>query len=41
MIASYRDIIEWVMVQEQFFDEAKAEFADQTNGWLMAYAREL
>lgn len=39
VLQSYREVMEWVMEQDQFFDEAKAEFAGGADGWLVAYAR--
>jgi hypothetical protein len=39
VVASYREIMSWVQVQDQFSDAAKAEFADSADGWLVAYAR--
>lgn len=38
VIARYGDVIQWVQRQEQFKDAAKAAFADDADGWLIAYA---
>ena len=35
----YANMIEWVMGQNQFKDAAKAKFARDADGWLVAYAR--
>lgn len=35
----FAQILAWVQVQAQFFPEAKAKFADDTDGWLIAYAK--
>jgi hypothetical protein len=34
----YREIIRWVQAHEQFTTDAKAKFADDADGWLVAYA---
>lgn len=39
VISAYQDIMNWVNEQDQFKDEAKAEFADCADGWLVAYAK--
>lgn len=39
VIESYREIMGWVNSQRQFTDEAKAEFAGNPDGWLVAYAK--
>jgi hypothetical protein len=39
VIEAYKEIMNWVNTQSQFFDEAKAEFADGADGWLVAYAK--
>lgn len=36
---SYREIMTWVLGQDQFSDAAKAEFARGADGWLVAYAK--
>jgi hypothetical protein len=36
---AYRDVIAWVQSQAQFFDAAKAEFANVADGWLVAFAK--
>jgi Domain of unknown function (DUF4411) len=35
----YAQIMAWVQNQDQFFPEAKAEFAASADGWLIAYAK--
>ncbi len=35
----FGQILVWVQGQAQFFPEAKAEFAADTDGWLIAYAK--
>lgn len=39
MIAAYREIIAWVQDNAQFTNAAKARFADDDDGWLVAYAK--
>jgi hypothetical protein len=39
VIDGYRELMEWVQSQDQFFDAAKADFASGADGWLVAYAR--
>ncbi|ADL08545.1 DUF4411 family protein [Thermosediminibacter oceani] len=39
VIEAYRDIIKWVSNQNQFYEEAKKEFANVADGWLIAYAK--
>lgn len=39
VLLSYREIIQWANEQEQFFDYAKADFAQVADAWLIAYAR--
>jgi predicted nucleic acid-binding protein len=39
VITSYGEIMNWVNSQGQFSDAAKAEFANDPDGWLVAYAR--
>lgn len=39
IIAQYEEIINWVQNNPQFNDEAKADFADGADGWLVAYAK--
>jgi hypothetical protein len=39
ILAAYGEVIAWVQAQSQFFPEAKAEFVDSTDGWLIAYAK--
>lgn len=38
VIASYGKVMAWVQSQSQFYDAAKADFADGADGWLVAYA---
>ena len=38
IIRSYQKIMVWVQSQTQFSPAAKAEFADEADGWLVAYA---
>lgn len=35
----YADVMAWVEEQEQFTEAAKEEFADDADGWLVAYAK--
>ena len=35
----YAEIMAWVQSQDQFFPEARAEFARSADGWLIAYAK--
>lgn len=35
----FAEIMQWVQKQPQYFDAAKAEYADGADGWLVAYAR--
>jgi hypothetical protein len=37
--AQYAEIMAWVQSQDQFFPEAKAEYAGSADGWLIAYAK--
>jgi len=37
--ANFGEMMRWVQAQEQFKDEAKAEFAAVADGWLPAYAK--
>jgi len=36
--SAYADIMLWVQRNPQFFDRAKAKFATEADGWLVAYA---
>jgi len=38
IFTSYREIMNWVNNQDQFSSEAKSDFADSADGWLIAYA---
>lgn len=38
-IAEFIAMVEWVQGQQQFYPEAKAEFAGGTDGWLVAHAK--
>ena len=37
--ACYRDIINWVQNQPRFKDAAKSKFAQDADGWVIAYAK--
>lgn len=39
VIKAYAEIMIWVQDNDQFFDHAKAEFANGADGWLIAYAK--
>lgn len=39
VIQCFRDIMIWVQNNNQLFDAAKARFANDSDGWLVAYAR--
>ena len=39
VVNGYRELMEWVQSQDQFSDAAKADFASDADGWLVAYAR--
>ena len=39
VIATYQEIMLWVQRNPQFFDTAKAKFATEADGWLVAYGR--
>lgn len=36
--AAFRAIMQWVYQKDQYFDNAKADFATKADGWLVAYA---
>ena len=38
VIQGYREIIAWVMDQDQYLEAPKNQFADGADGWLVAYA---
>lgn len=38
VIIAYGKVMTWVQNQNQFFDAAKADFANGADGWLVAYA---
>ena len=38
-IAEYGNMVAWVFTQSQFKQEAKDEFANVADGWLIAYAK--
>jgi hypothetical protein len=38
VIGWYAQIQSWANSESQFFDAAKAEFADETDAWIVAYA---
>ncbi|MGB0723237.1 MAG: DUF4411 family protein [Gammaproteobacteria bacterium] len=37
--AAYTEIMLWVQRNPQYYDNAKAKFATEADGWLVAYAR--
>jgi hypothetical protein len=39
VVAAYADAVRWVQAQPQFLTEAKAEFADEPDAWLIAFVR--
>ncbi len=39
VILAYQDIMLWVQRNPQYVDSAKAKFATEADGWLVAYAR--
>jgi hypothetical protein len=39
VIKDYQEIINWVMHQPQYFLEAKEEFANGADGWLIAHVK--
>lgn len=40
IIERYREIVTWVTSQKQFKDEAKTEFLEIADGWLIACSKE-
>jgi len=38
VISAYEEIMLWVQRNPQYFDQAKAKFATEADGWLVAYA---
>lgn len=38
VIAAYGEVMLWVQRSTQFFDRAKAKFATEADGWLVAYS---
>lgn len=38
VIAAFGDVMLWVQRNPQYFDQAKAKFATEADGWLVAYA---
>jgi hypothetical protein len=38
VISAYEQIMLWVQRNPQYFDQAKAKFATEADGWLVAYA---
>ena len=38
MSAAFADVMLWVQRNGQYFDRAKAKFATEADGWLVAYA---
>lgn len=39
VISYYIELIKWVQENQQFYDGAKAEFAQVADGWIIAYAK--
>ena len=39
IVSAYTDIMVWVQRNPQFLDNAKAKFATEADGWLVAYAQ--
>jgi Domain of unknown function (DUF4411) len=39
VVARYREIVRWVEGNAQFTREAKSEFADEPDGWVIAFAK--
>ena len=39
VIKAFQEMVNWVNSEPQFTQEAKAEFADAADGWLIAFAR--
>lgn len=37
--AAYEEVMLWVQRNHQYFDRAKAKFATEADGWLVAYAK--
>ena len=38
VIAAYEDVMLWVQRNPQYYDRAKAKFATEADGWLVAFA---
>ena len=38
VLSAYEDVMLWVQRNAQYFDQAKAKFATEADGWLVAYA---
>jgi len=38
VFAAYKDVMLWVYRNPQYYDSAKAKFATEADGWLVAYA---
>ena len=38
VLAAYAEVMLWVQGRPQYFDSAKAKFATEADGWLVAYA---
>ena len=38
VISAYEEVMLWVQRSSQYFDQAKAKFATEADGWLVAYA---
>lgn len=39
VITSYQEVMRWIQRNYQYTDDAKAKFATEADGWLVAYAR--
>jgi len=39
VISAYEEVMLWVQRNSQYFDQAKAKFATEADGWLVAYAK--
>lgn len=39
MVTAFQEVMLWVQRNPQYFDNAKAKFATEADGWLVAYAR--
>lgn len=39
VVDTFREMVNWVQMEDQFTVEAKAEFASAADGWLIAFAK--